>query len=430
MLEQSRSAAIYQKSRAVMPGGVSSPVRAFGGVGGTPVVMASGQGAWLTDVDGNRYLDYVGSWGPLILGHAEPSVVAAIEAAARRGTSFGAPTEGELELCELILQLVPSMAMVRLVNSGTEATMSAIRLARGYTGRDLIVKFDGCYHGHVDSLLVKAGSGLATLGVPSSAGIPADLAQHTLSLPYNDEAALREAFARLGERIAAVIVEPVAGNVGCIPPRAGYLESMRELCTASGAVLIFDEVMTGFRVALGGAQARYGIEPDLTALGKIVGGGLPLAAYGGKREIMARISPLGPVYQAGTLSGNPLAVAAGLATLRRLAAEGEAAYARLESLSASLEAGLLAACEAAGQAATVNRVGSMLTLFFGSEPVVDQASASQGSDEVYGRFFHGMLERGVYLAPSRYECAFVSLAHGEAEIERTVAAAREVLGSA
>jgi len=421
------SQTIFEASQRVMPGGVSSPVRAFRSVGGSPFIAARGEGCYLHDVDGNRYIDYVGSWGPLILGHAQPAVVEAITDAARRGSSFGCPTRGELELCELLVEIYDSIDMVRLVNSGTEATMSAIRLARGYTQRPMIVKFDGCYHGHVDSLLVKAGSGLATFGVPSSAGIPEDLSKHTLSLPFNDLDVLRTAFEEHGGEIAGIIVEPVAGNMGCIPPADGFLELMRELCDEHGAVLIFDEVMTGSRVALGGAQSRFGIRPDLTALGKVVGGGLPLAAYGGREEIMAHISPLGSVYQAGTLSGNPLAVAAGLATMRQLADDPETTYRQLEASSARLARGLLEACEGAGVPATLNRVGSMMTLFFGGHDVVDQATSSRGDDALYARFFHGMLERGVYLAPSRYECAFVSLAHDEAAIDATLDAAREAV---
>lgn len=426
-MQNERSHQIFEASCAVIPGGVSSPVRAFRGVGGEPFFVDRGEGAYLFDVDGHRYIDYVGSWGPLILGHAEPAVVEALHRAASRGASYGCPTEAELELCSMIADAVPSIDMVRLVNSGTEATMSAIRLARGFTGRSKIIKFNGCYHGHVDSLLVKAGSGLATFGVPSSAGIPPELAKLTLSLPYNDTEALAQAFASEGDDIACVIVEPVAGNMGCIPPAEGYLEAMRELCTQHGALLIFDEVMSGFRVALGGAQERYGVTPDLTALGKVIGGGLPVGAYGGRRDIMEKISPLGPVYQAGTLSGNPLATAAGLATVGRLVRESGAIYDRLEALSARLEAGLLGVCAEAGVPATVNRVGSMMTLFFSEGPVVDQESSSQGSDDAYGSFFHAMLEGGVYLAPSRYECAFVSLAHSEADIDATVEAARNAL---
>jgi len=393
-------------------------------VGGEPFVVAKGEGAYLTDVDGNRYLDYVCSWGPLIFGHADPATVAALSETLQHGTSFGCPTERELELCRLICDIVPSVEMVRLVNSGTEAAMSALRLARGYTGRNKMIKFRGCYHGHVDSLLVQAGSGLATLGTPSSAGVPEEVARDTILLDYNDIKGLEDAFARFGSELAGVMVEPIGGNMGCVPPIPGFLERMRELCTEHGALLVFDEVMTGFRVALGGAQERYGVTPDMTAMGKIIGGGLPVGAYGGKREVMEKISPLGPVYQAGTLSGNPLATTGGLMTLRRLAEDTDAIYGTLEARSAQLEAGLRDAAAAAGVPLTINRVGSMMTPFITDTAVTDFASAAKGSDRLYGTLFHSLLEQGVYMAPSRYECAFMSTAHSEADVEATCKAAR------
>lgn len=425
-----RSAEIYQASCAVMPGGVSSPVRAFRSVGGTPVVIARAQGAYMEDVDGQRYLDYVGSWGPLLFGHADPEVVAALHDAITRGTSYGCPTELELLLCRQITQMLPSVEMVRLVNSGTEAAMSALRAARGFTGRPKVIKFRGCYHGHVDSLLVQAGSGLATLGTPSSAGVPAETVRDTLSIEFNDLAAVEAAFAKYPNEIAAVMLEPVVGNMGCVPPLPGYLEGLRALCTQHGALLIFDEVMTGFRVGPGGAQGLYNITPDLTALGKIIGGGLPVGAYGGRRDIMSMISPLGPIYQAGTLSGNPLATTAGLTTLRRIAREAPTLYPRLDALAAKLSSGLLAAAAAAGLPATINRVGSMLTLFFTADPVTDFNSASKGTDARYATFFHAMLDRGIYLAPSRFECAFISAAHTDADIDLTIAAAFEAAHAA
>ena len=424
MLNHERSIAIFEASKKVIPGGVSSPVRAFKGVGGSPFIVERGEGPYLFDIDGNKYIDYVGSWGPLVLGHADPEVLAKLQEIAARGTSFGCPTELELELCQLICELVPSIEMVRLVNSGTEATMSAIRLARGYTNRPKIIKFDGCYHGHADSLLVKAGSGLATLGVPSSAGVPAEIAQHTLSLPYNNLDVVLECFRAHKGQIAAIIVEPVAGNMGCVPPAEGYLEGLRELCDEQGALLILDEVMTGFRVSLGCAQGLYDIQPDLTTLGKIIGGGLPVGAYGGRRDIMERVSPLGPVYQAGTLSGNPLACGAGLVTLNRLAADPEVFYGRLEELSAKLAEGLVANAQEAGLDVSINRVGSMMTLYFGEHDVIDQETASMGSDAAYAAFFTTMLEHGVYLAPSRYECAFVSIVHSDADIAATLLASK------
>jgi glutamate-1-semialdehyde 2,1-aminomutase len=412
----------------VIPGGVNSPVRAFRGVGGRPFFVARAAGSRLTDVDGRSYVDFVGSWGPLILGHAPASVVEAVTAAATGGTSYGAPTPGEVELAQAITAAYPSMEMVRLVSSGTEATMSAIRVARGATGRDVLLKFDGCYHGHADSLLVKAGSGGATFGIPDSRGVPDALARLTLTVAFNDLDAVREVFARRGDEVAAVIVEPVAGNMGVVPPAPGFLEGLRELTARHGAVLIFDEVITGFRVAYGGAQSRYRVRPDLTCLGKIIGGGLPVGAYGGRRDLMQHVAPLGGVYQAGTLSGNPLAVAAGLATLRALR-EGDP-YARLDALGARLEAGLRRAAEKTGVAVVVNRVGSMLTGFFAPGPVTDYASARRSDTARYGRYFHAMLERGVYLAPSQFEAAFVSLAHSEADIDQAARAAEEALAAA
>jgi len=411
-----------------LPGGVNSPVRSFRGVGGEPFFVARAEGARLWDVDGRAYIDLVGSWGPLILGHAPPALVEAVAAAAARGTSYGAPTAAEVEIADLVADAFPSIEMLRLVSSGTEAAMSAIRLARGATGRDLLLKFDGCYHGHADSLLVRAGSGSATLGIPDSAGVPAALAQLTVTLPFNDIDAVRALFRERGDRIAAVIVEPVAGNMGVVPPAPGFLEGLRAVTEAHGTVLVFDEIITGFRVAWGGAQERYGIRADLTCLGKIIGGGLPVGAYGGRRELMQHVAPLGPVYQAGTLSGNPLAVAGGLVTLRALA-DG-AAYPRLDALAARAEAGLRRAAEKTGIPLTVNRVGSMLTAFFSGAPVTDYASARRSDAARYGRFFHAMLERGVYLAPSQFEAAFVSLAHTEADVDHIAHAAEEALAAA
>ncbi len=421
------SAALFRKAQRVIPGGVNSPVRAFRGVGGEPFFVARAEGARLTDVDGRSYVDFVGSWGPLILGHAPAVVVEALAEAAARGTSYGAPTAQEVELAEAITTAYPSMEQVRLVSSGTEATMSAIRVARGATGRDVIVKFDGCYHGHADSLLVKAGSGGATLGIPDSRGVPEALARLTATLAFNDLDAVRDLFRTRGDDIAAVIVEPVAGNMGVVPPAPGFLEGLREITAHHGSVLIFDEVITGFRVAYGGAQARYGVRPDLTCLGKIIGGGLPVGAYGGRRELMGHVAPLGGVYQAGTLSGNPLAVAAGLATLGALR-EGDP-YARLERLGAELEAGLRAAADGAGVPLMVNRVGSMLTSFFTEMPVTDYATARRADTVRYARYFHGLLARGVYVAPSQFEAAFVSLAHTEADLDHAARAATEALGA-
>jgi glutamate-1-semialdehyde 2,1-aminomutase len=418
------SDSLYERGLSLMPGGVNSPVRAFGAVGGRPFFVSRGEGPRIWDVDGRSYLDFLGSWGPLILGHAPRAVVEAVALAVRGGSSFGAPTAREVELAELISRAIPSIEMVRLVSSGTEAAMSAIRLARGATGRDAIIKFDGCYHGHADSLLVKAGSGGATFSIPDSLGVPAALAALTLSLPFNDLDAVRRAFeAREGD-IAAVIVEPVAGNMGVVPPAPGFLQGLLDLTRHHGALLIFDEVITGFRVAYGGAQSFYGASPDLTCLGKIIGGGLPVGAYGGRRDLMEHIAPLGKVYQAGTLSGNPLAVTAGLATLQAL--RNPTAYRRLEAMGGRLQAGLEAAAREAGVPLTVNRVGSMLTPFFAEGPVADFESAKRSDTARYAKFFHGMLARGIFLAPSQFEAAFVSLAHSEADIDSAGAAAREV----
>jgi glutamate-1-semialdehyde 2,1-aminomutase len=412
-----RSEELFRRAGEIIPGGVNSPVRAFRSVGGNPPFIARGQGAHIFDADGNEYIDYVGSWGPLLLGHRHPEILAALEGALRIGTSFGAPTEAEVELAEAIRDAIPSVEMVRLVNSGTEATMSAIRLARGFTGRDLIVKFEGCYHGHVDSLLVKAGSGVATLGIADMRGVPKAFCDTTIALPYNRPDAVEDAFRAHGDGIAAVIVEPVAGNMGCVPPLPGYLEALREVTARHGALLIFDEVMTGFRVAFGGAQQRFGIRPDLTTLGKVIGGGLPVGAYGGRKDIMREVAPEGPVYQAGTLSGNPLAVAAGLAMLRHLKAH-PAVYGQLETRAAEL-------CGAAPPGVTVNRVGSMFTFFFTEGPVTDYESAKRSDAARFGRFFRAMLDRGIYLAPSQFEAAFLSAAHSEEDIRKTIAAARE-----
>jgi glutamate-1-semialdehyde 2,1-aminomutase len=421
------SSNLFGRATRVIPGGVNSPVRAFRGVGGEPFFVDRAEGSRLTDVDGREYIDFVGSWGPLILGHAAPAVVEAVTEAARRGTSYGAPTAGEVDLAERITRAFPSMELVRLVSSGTEAAMSAIRVARGFTGRDVIVKFEGGYHGHADSLLVKAGSGGATFGVPDSAGVPAALAQLTATLAYNDLDAARDLFRAEGDRIAAIIVEPVAGNMGVVPPAPGFLEGLREVTTRHGALLIFDEVITGFRIAYGGAQERFGIRADLTCLGKIIGGGLPVGAYGGRRDVMERVAPLGPVYQAGTLSGNPLAVAAGTAALRALETPGT--YDRLERLAAELEHGLRVAAEKARVPVTINRVGSMLTGFFTPGPVRDWPSAKTADTKRYARFFHAMLERGVYLAPSQFEAAFVSLAHSPQDIDAAGRAAADALAA-
>ena len=415
---------LFEEASRYIPGGVNSPVRAFRGVGGEPVFIARAAGARIESADGRQYIDYVGSWGPMILGHAHPEVIRAVQERAADGLSFGAPTEIETELARKVIELVPSIELVRMVSSGTEATMSAIRLARGYTGRDTIVKFEGCYHGHSDSLLVKAGSGALTLGVPTSPGVPADFARHTTTLPYNDIAALEECFAAMSGEIACVIVEPVAGNMNCIPPVPGFLEKLRDLCTRHGAVLIFDEVMTGFRVARGCAQELYGIRPDLTTLGKIIGGGMPVGAFGGRREIMERLAPLGPVYQAGTLSGNPVAMAAGLVTLEGLSVRGF--YERLAARTTELVTGLETAAREAGIAFTTNHVCGMFGMFFSDAAPVTRYEQVMGCDvERFRRFFHAMLDAGIYLAPSAFEAGFISAAHGDAEIEATLAAARE-----
>ena len=415
-----KSRQLFERAQARIPGGVNSPVRAFRAVGGTPVFFERASGAYLWDADGTRYIDYVGSWGPMLAGHGHPAVVEAVQEAASRALSFGAPTEAEVELAELLCRLVPSLELVRLVSSGTEATMSALRLARGFTGRSLIVKFEGCYHGHADSLLVKAGSGALTFGNPSSAGVPPETAAHTLVLDYNDISQVKELFRAKGNDIACVVVEPVAGNMNLVLPAAGFLETVREECTRYGAVLILDEVMTGFRVAPGGAQARYGVKPDLTTLGKVIGGGLPLGAFGGRRDIMEKIAPLGPVYQAGTLSGNPIAVAAGLATLNIVSAPGF--HEQVEATTRQLVEGLRTA---GGKGFSAQSVGSMFGVYFREKAPTSFAEVMQCDRERFNRFFHEMLARGVYLAPSAYEAGFVSAAHGAAEIDATLAAARE-----
>ncbi len=423
----STNEALFQRAQQSIPGGVNSPVRAFRAVGGTPPFIVRGEGARLWDAEGRSYIDYVLSWGPLVLGHAHPEVVRAVSEAAKHGLSFGAPTTQETELAELIKKMVPSIELVRLVSSGTEATMSALRLARGFTGRSTIVTFEGCYHGHGDSLLVKAGSGLLTFGTPSSSGVPAETAQHTLVLPYNDAAALGKAFRDLRGRIAAVIVEPVAGNMNLVAPEPGFLQAARDACSRDGAVLIFDEVMTGFRVAAGGAQARYGIAPDLTTLGKVIGGGMPLAAFGGRRDIMEQLAPLGPVYQAGTLSGNPVAVAAGLTTLRELGKPGVAQ--RIEQSARRLTEGLAAAAKKAGVPFSAQNVGSMFGLYFRASAPRSFQEVMQSDTQAFNRFFHAMLADGIYLAPSAYEAGFISTAHGEAEIGATLQAAERAFAS-
>ena len=427
-LTRERSDEAYRRAEALMPGGVSSPVRAFGAVGGKPLFIARGAGARIWDLDGNAFLDYVMSWGPLILGHAHPKVVEAVRQALESGSSFGAPTVREIELAERIREAMPAVEQVRFVNSGTEATMSAVRLARAATGRPGVLKFEGCYHGHVDALLVQAGSGATTFGSPSSPGVPPEVTQHTLLAPYNDLEAVERVGRENRDRLAAILVEPVAGNMGVVPPADGFLQGLRGVADRTGALLIYDEVMTGFRVALGGAAQRYGVQPDLVTLGKVIGGGLPVGAYGGRRDLMVRVSPVGPVYQAGTLSGNPLAMAAGIATLDLLAEPN--AYEMLEARSARLEKGLAEAVREAKISARVQRVGSMLTLFFTTGEVTDYAGARACDTEAFGRFFQGMLGRGVYLPPSQFEAWFVSLAHTDEDIRRTVEAARAVLSAA
>ncbi len=425
MTDQS-SSELLAAAVKVIPGGVNSPVRAYGPVGGSPPFIARGAGSHIWDVDGNDYIDYVGSWGPLVLGHAHPDVIAAVTEAARDGTSFGAPTAREIELAELVIDRMPSVEMVRLVNSGTEATMTALRLARGHTGRPKLIKFTGCYHGHSDAFLVKAGSGAATLGTPTSPGVPPSVVADTLTADFNDVEGVRALFRAHPDQIAGVIVEPVCGNSGCIPPQPGFLEGLRELTSANGALLILDEVMTGFRVHKHSAQGLYGVDPDLTTMGKIIGGGLPIGAVGGKAGIMQQLAPVGPVYQAGTLSGNPIAVAAGLATLGAL---DDAAYAKLESLSARLEAGVRANLADLGLPYQPQRVGSMSALYFTDRPVANFADAESADRDAFTKYFHAMLTRGIYLAPSPFEAGFVSTAHTEEDIDRTIAANREALES-
>ena len=419
---------LFEKSRIHIPGGVNSPVRAFGSVGGTPLFFKRGKGAFVWDADDKAYIDYVGSWGPMILGHAHPEVIKAVCDAAQQGLSFGAPTELELEMADLLCSLVPSMDQVRLVSSGTEATMSAIRLARGYTGRSAIVKFEGCYHGHADSLLVKAGSGALTFGNPSSAGVPPETAQHTLVLDYNNVAQLEETFSKMGDKIAAVIIEPVAGNMNLVAPEKAFLDALRSLCTKHGSVLIFDEVMTGFRVGLASAQGLYGIKPDLTTLGKVVGGGMPVGAFGGRRDIMQCLAPLGPVYQAGTLSGNPVAMAAGLATLKLLQAPGF--FEKLSATARQLTEGLESIAKEAGIAFSAQSVGGMFGLYFRETPPKSYAEVMQCDKAAFNRFFHFMVDEGVYFATSAFEAGFVSMAHGKDEIERTLLSAKKYFSKA
>ena len=419
---------LQRRAEKLIPGGVNSPVRAFRAVGGDAPFIVRGEGSRIWDADGNEYIEYLGSWGPLILGHAAPEVVEAIIEAARKGTSFGASTPAEADLAEMVTAAFPHVQKIRFVSSGTEATMSAIRLARAHTKRKYIVKFEGCYHGHADALLVKAGSGLATLGIPGSAGVPEEFTQFTLALRFNRIEALEQAFAKFRDQIACVIVEPVVGNMGCVPPAEGYLKALRDITKRQGTLLIFDEVMTGFRLTLGGAQELYGVQPDLTTLGKIIGGGLPVGAYGGPAEIMDLVAPLGPMYQAGTLSGNPLAMAAGIATVGYLLAHRNELYPRLESLSADLVEGVSEAAKEAGLAITANRVGSMFTWFFTSKAVTDWESAATSDTEAFGKFFRGMMESGVYLPPSQFEAAFLSAAHTQKDVEETVAAARQAFG--
>lgn len=428
MREHSKSQALYNKSIKHIPGGVNSPVRAFKSVGGDPLFIQRGHGSKIYDVDGNEYIDYVCSWGPLILGHSHPDVVAALREQAGNGTSYGAPTELELKMAKMVTDAFPTIELVRMVSSGTEATMSAVRLARGYTGRDKIVKFEGCYHGHGDSFLIKAGSGALTLGVPTSPGVPAPIAGLTIAAKYGDLDALSKIFEEEGENIAAIIIEPVAGNMGLVPPQPGYLEGLRDITKRNGTLLIFDEVITGFRVAYGGVQTLKDIEPDLTCLGKIIGGGMPVGAYGGKREIMEQMAPTGPVYQAGTLSGNPMAMVAGIATLKVLRSEG--VYDKLEGMAARLADGLKEAAKQAGAKASFNRVGSMLCTFFTDKAVVDYDTATSADTDKYALYFHAMQEQGVYLAPSQFETSFVSLAHTDEDIEKTIEASRSAFQAA
>lgn len=425
-MQRHTSSALMQRALKTIPGGVNSPVRAFKGVGGDPVFFADAKGAYLYDVDGNEYIDYIGSWGPMILGHNFAPTVQAVTEQAQRALSFGAPTELEILLAEKVTSLVPSMEQVRMVNSGTEATMSAIRLARGFTGRDMIVKFSGCYHGHSDSLLVKAGSGVLTLGLPNSPGVPESLAQHTLTAPFNDAEAIKTLMTTYGDQVACIIVEPIAGNMGCIPPEAGYLESLKSLCQQYGSVLIFDEVMTGFRVAPGGAQQLYGIQPDLTTLGKIVGGGLPVGAFGGRTDIMNCIAPAGPVYQAGTLSGNPLAMAAGLTTLNHLTAD---VYTAMTGATQALVDGMLALADKHGIKLCENHVCGMFSFFFGQDRVRNYEDVAASNVDQFSAFFHAMLDQGIYLAPSAFEAGFLSAQHGTDEIQKTLAAADLALAS-
>ncbi len=420
------SADLFSRAQQHIPGGVNSPVRAFKGVGGTPVFFDSAKGAYLTDTEGKQYIDYVLSWGPMVLGHGAPAILEAVHAQVDKAMSFGAPTELEIQMAEKVCQLMPSIEKVRMVNSGTEATMSAIRLARGFTGRDILVKFEGCYHGHADSLLIKAGSGALTLGVPTSPGVPASVAEHTVTLEYNNADAVRACFAELGDKIAAVIVEPIAGNMNCIPPVPGFLEALREVCDAHGSVLIFDEVMCGFRAALGGAQAYYGVKPDLTTLGKVIGGGMPVGAFGGRADIMDYLAPVGPVYQAGTLSGNPVAMAAGLAALEQISKPG--VYEQLTEKTRALTSGIVEKAKALGVPMTSNQVGSMFGLFFtDQEQVASFADVGKCDSERFNAFFHGMLLEGIYLAPSSYEAGFMSLAHSDDDILTTINAAERVL---
>ncbi len=424
-----KSSILFKEAKEYIPGGVNSPVRAFNGVGGDPVFFERGEGAYLFDVDGNSYIDYVGSWGPMILGHSNPIIIDAVKAVLDKGLGFGAPTEIETSLAKKVCQIMPSIDLIRMVNSGTEATMSAIRLARGYTNRDKILKFEGCYHGHSDSLLVKAGSGALTLGVPTSPGVPADLAQHTLTLEYNNLELVEDLFSRMGEEIGCVIVEPIAGNMNCIPPKEGFLQGLRKICDEYGAVLIFDEVMTGFRVALGGAQQLYNVSPDLTALGKVIGGGLPVAAFGGKREIMNHIAPLGPVYQAGTLSGNPLSMASGIGMLTALESD-KSFYKDLSLRTSQLVEGVVAEAKSHDIPMTSNYVGGMFGLFFSYEDKVTNFSQASSCDiEFFKKFYNAMLKKGIYLAPSAYEAGFLSIAHTDDDISRTIEAASAAFSS-